>query len=93
MARQKDARPGGPISKVEQGQIKRRFLCQVTTDLSSIARGETPKQNCVSTLVSWAAVHHKAVMLRACDLFDFLVFCTPHHKTVILSEAPRGSIT
>jgi hypothetical protein len=35
---------------------------------------------------------HKTVMLTARDLFDFLVFCTPHHKTVILSEAPRGSI-
>jgi hypothetical protein len=42
---------------------------------------------------------HKAVILRACDFLIFLVFGTPNrnilrtsHKTVILSEAPRGSI-
>jgi hypothetical protein len=40
-----------------------------------------------------------SVILRGCDFLIFLVFSTPNrnvfqnsHKTVILSEAPRGSI-
>ena len=44
-------------------------------------------------------IHHKTVILRACDFFVFCIFDAPnhnvfktHHKTVILSEAPRRSI-
>jgi hypothetical protein len=37
---------------------------------------------------SLGGVNRKTVILRACDFFGF----QPPNKTVILSEAPRGSV-